>query len=484
MSDKVTLEKVTNLCKRRGFIFQSSEIYGGINGFWDFGPYGVAMRRALEGLWWNYMVESRDNVVGQDSTIISHPRVWDASGHTEQFADHMVDNKITKKRYRLDNLLEQQSEAVLAKLAENFTIEGEIDGEKLEIALTTDCPNAAELMAAAEVIDPDNNKVGDWTEPRQFNLMMQTYVGPVFDEDHKAFLRAETCQPIFVNFNQIQTTSRQKLPFGIAQTGKAFRNEINPRNFIFRSREFTQMEMEFFCHDEESMDWYNYWRDERIKFYKEELQFDDEMIRIHDHEKLAHYAKAALDVEFKFPFGWGELEGVHHRGTWDISRHAEYSKAKMNYFDQERNEHYAPTVVETSVGLDRLMLAILCHAYDEDSAATQKEGKAEDVRTVLRFPAKIAPVQVAILPLSKKLADDAGEIYNKVRKNFRAEYDHTGAIGKRYRRFDEIGTPFCVTVDFETAEDGCVTVRERDEMTQERIPLDKLQSYLFDKING
>ena len=482
MSEKATLEKITNLCKRRGLIFQSSEIYGGINGFWDFGPYGVAMRRSLEQLWWNYMVESRDNVEGQDSTIICHPRVWDASGHTEQFADYMVDHKITKKRYRLDNLLEQQEASVLEAIAAKLGKEA--DAEILEIALVEIAAEAPAIMAECGVIDPsDKKKKGDWTEPRQFNLMMQTYVGPVFDEDHKAYLRAETCQPIFINFNQIQTAARQKLPFGIAQTGKAFRNEINPRNFIFRSREFTQMEMEFFCHADEAMDWYNYWRDERYKFYTEVLGFEADVLRTHDHEKLAHYAQAAQDFEFKFPFGWGELEGVHHRGEWDLSRHAEYSGQKLKYFDQERGEHYYPTVIETSVGLDRLMLAILCNAYDEDEASTQKEGKAKDIRTVLRLPSVLAPVQVAILPLSKKLSEDSEKIYADLRKGFRAEHDSAGQIGKRYRRFDEIGTPFCVTVDFETAETGMVTVRERDTMEQEKVALTDLKAYIFTKLN-
>jgi glycyl-tRNA synthetase len=481
---KATLEKITNLCKRRGFIFQSSEIYNGISGFWDFGPHGVAMRRALEQAWWNYMVESRDNIEGQDSSIICHPKVWKASGHLDQFADIMVDNKISKKRFRIDNLMSQQSAEVLQAIADKFGIEADIDkleaifenADKAEIAKTVfnDCG----------VIDPSTKKKGDWTEPKQFNLMMQTYVGPVFDEDHKAYLRAETCQPIFINFHSIQKAMKQKVPFGIAQTGKAFRNEINPRNFIFRSREFSQMEMEFFCHADESMEWYEYWRDERLKFYSDVLKFKPEAMRTHDHEKLAHYAKAAMDIEFEFPFGWGELEGIHHRGQWDLTQHAEHSKQKLEYYDQERNEHYIPTVVETSVGLDRLMLAILCHAYDEDEADTQKAGKETDVRVVLRLPAIVAPVQVAVLPLSKKLTEHSEKIYRDLLKNFRAEHDSTQAIGKRYRRADEIGTPYCVTFDFDSVDDNSVTVRERDSMTQERISIDQLQGYLFDKIKS
>ncbi len=476
------MEKILSLCKRRGFIFPSSEIYGGYAGFWDYGPNGVAMRRAVEALWWNYMVETRDNVEGLDSTIISHPRTWDASGHTAQFADIMIDNKINKKRYRLDTLIEQQSEYITGKIIE--ACEGIDDPEAMASHLAGKGEAAASLLTTAGMIDPENNKIGDWTTPRQFNLMMSTYVGPTADEDSKAYLRAETCQPIFTDFETVRIASRQKLPFGIAQVGKAFRNEISPRNFTFRSREFTQMEMEFFCKADTAMDWYNYWKGERLAFYREELNFTDKDIRIHDHEKLAHYAKAALDVEFKFPFGWGELEGVHHRGEWDMSRHAEYSGQDLRYYEQETKEKFYPTVIETSVGLDRMVLALLCKAYDEDTASTQKEGKTEDIRVVLRFPAKVAPVQVAVLPLSKKLADAAEPIYKKLRKQFRAEMDLTGAIGKRYRRQDEIGTPYCICVDFETAEDQCVTVRDRDSMEQERVQISELTSYLFGKIHG
>lgn len=481
---KVTLEKITNLCKRRGFIFQSSELYNGINGFWDYGPIGVAMRRALEQAWWHYMVETRDNVEGQDSTIICHPTVWKASGHVDQFADIMVDNKDSKKRFRIDALLEQQSEAVLAAVASYLGTEAGID--KLEAAFEKQIGSEKinTVLNACRVVDPSTKKPGNWTEPKQFNLMMQTYVGPVFDEEHKAYLRAETCQPIFVNFHTIRNSMRQKLPFGIAQTGKAFRNEINPRNFTFRSREFSQMEMEFFCHENEAMQWYEYWRDERIKFHKEILKFSNETLRTHDHEKLAHYAKAAMDIEFKFPFGWGELEGIHHRGTWDLSQHAKYSGQKLEYFDQDKNEHYLPTVIETSVGLDRLMLALLCQAYDEDEVETQKEGQDTDVRVVLRLPAIVAPVQVAILPLSKKLAEHSEKLHKTLQKNFRTQHDDTQQIGKRYRRQDEIGTPLCICFDFDSVNDNCVTVRDRDTTKQERVSIDKLQSYLFEKLNG
>lgn len=482
--NKATLEKVTNLCKRRGFIFQSSELYNGLNGFWDYGPNGVAMRRALEQTWWNYMVETRDNVEGQDATIICHPTVWKASGHVDQFADIMVDNKISKKRFRIDNLLEQQSEEVLQNIASALGTSTEIS--VIEAAFETQLNSDAvkSVLNDCKVIDPSTKKVGEWTTPKQFNLMMQTYVGPVFDEEHKAYLRAETCQPIFINFHTILNSMRQKVPFGIAQTGKAFRNEINPRNFTFRSREFSQMEMEFFCHADEAMSWYEYWRDERIKFHQEVLKFSADSIRTHNHDKLAHYAKAAMDIEFKFPFGWGELEGIHHRGTWDLSQHAEYSRQKLEYFDQEKNERYLPTVIETSVGLDRLMLALLCHAYDEDEAETRKEGQATDARVVLRLPPIVAPVQVAVLPLSKKLSENSEKIHRDLQGTFRSQHDDTQTIGKRYRRQDEIGTPLCVCFDFDSLEDNAVTVRDRDTMKQERVSIDKLKSYIFTKLEG
>ena len=433
------MEKIVSLCKRRGFIFQSSEIYGGINGFWDYGPYGTALKKAVEKCWWNEMVEKRDNVDGLDSTIICHPKVWKASGHLDKFGDLMTDCRDCKVRHRVDQMEDQST-----------------------------CPACGSK---------------NLTPPREFNLMMKTYVGPVSDEEHTAYLRAETCQPIFVDFNLVRVAARRKLPFGIAQIGKAFRNEINPRNFIFRSREFSQMEMEFFCFEEDSMTWYEYWKNERIKYYRDVLGFREDEIKIHGHETLAHYAKAALDIEFKFPFGWGELEGVHHRGTWDMSRHQEFSGENLEYFDQEKNRRVIPTVVETSVGVDRTVLALLCHAYDEDTAATKKEGMEEDVRIVLHFPAKLAPVQVAVLPLSNKLSEPANKISASLKKYFRAEFDVTGSIGKRYRRQDEIGTPFCVTYDFQTAEDQAVTVRDRDTMAQDRVAIDKLKQYFQDKLD-
>jgi len=437
MKSTLEMEQLVSLCKRRGFIFQSSEIYGGINGFWDYGPYGSALKKAIESLWWKEMVETRLNIEGLDSSIICNPMIWKASGHLDKFGDMMTDCRDCKARHRVDQMEDPSK-----------------------------CPNCGS---------------SNLTPPREFNLMMKTYVGPVSDEDHVAYLRAETCQPIFADFNNVRVSARQQLPFGIAQIGKAFRNEINPRNFIFRSREFSQMEMEFFCSGDESLKWYDYWKNERINYYKNKLNFGEDVIRIHDHDTLAHYAKAALDIEFKFPFGWGELEGVHHRGTWDMSRHQEYSGQNLEYFDQEKNQKYIPTVIETSVGLDRTVLAVLSNAYDEDMAETQKEGKSHDVRVVLRFPAYIAPVQVAILPLSKKLSEKAESIHKLLKGRYRTEYDETGSIGKRYRRQDEIGTPYCLTIDFDTMENDSVTIRNRDTMAQDRVSVDQLKNYFDDK---
>ena len=437
--NNVTMEKVVSLAKRRGFVFQSSEIYGGFNGFWDYGPYGVRMKRAVEQLWWREMVETRDDVEGLDSTIICHPQVWKASGHLDQFSDEMCDCRDCKSRHRVD------------------------------------------MMEAPEVCS--NCGGSNLTEPRDFNLMMKTYVGPVANDESTAYLRAETCQPIFIDFHNVRVAARQKLPFGIAQIGKAFRNEINPRNFTFRSREFTQMEMEYFCEDEGSMDVFNYWKEQRIKYYREKLGFDDDFMRIHEHDKLAHYAKAAVDIEVKFPFGWGELEGIHHRGTWDMSQHEEFSGKEQQYMDHDNRRKIMPTVIETSVGLDRTFLALLCKAYDEEVLTEAKDGKAADVRTVLRFPAVIAPVQVALLPLSKKLSENAKELYNKLNRYFRCEFDVTGSIGKRYRRQDEIGTPYCVTFDFDSIDDNAVTVRHRDSMDQERIAIADLRDYLEKQID-
>ncbi|MBI2943526.1 MAG: glycine--tRNA ligase [Candidatus Wallbacteria bacterium] len=435
------MEKLTSLCKRRGFIFPSSEIYGGINGFWDYGPLGAEMKRNIKEHWWRSMTQDRDDVVGIDSSIVMHPRVWEASGHVESFADPMVDCKSCKSRFRADKLDEYRAEK----------------GAK---APPTGCPSCG----------------GELTDARKFNLMFKTFVGPVEDSASVAFLRPETCQSIFTNFKQVQTVSRKKVPFGIAQMGKSFRNEVTPRNFIFRSREFEQMEMEFFCSPKDDQRWFEHWVQQRFDWYvgigvrKEKLR-----LRAQTADELAHYAKAAFDVEYEFPFGWQELEGIAHRGSYDLEQHAKFSGKDLSYFDEETKEHFLPVVIEPSAGVDRTFLTLLVDAYAEEQLQEGEE------RVVLRLHPKIAPVQVGVFPLSKKLAEPVLELAKSLRKEFRTFYDEAGAIGRRYRRQDEVGTPFCVTYDFESQNDNAVTVRERDSMKQERIPIATLAEYLRGK---
>jgi glycyl-tRNA synthetase len=434
------MDDLVSLCARRGFIFPSSEIYGGINGFWDYGPLGAELKQNLKSLWWQRVVRERPDVEGIDSAIIAHPRTWEASGHVEHFSDPMVDCKTCKRRFRAD----------------------QIEGER--------CPEAPAQRAIPEC---------DLTEPRNFNLMLETRIGASAEAATTAYLRAETCQPIFNDFKRVREAARQKIPFGIAQIGKAFRNEINPRNFTFRSREFEQAEMEFFVHPSEREKWFEHWRAERLAFHRE-LGFDDAHLRTRPHaqDELAHYARAAVDVEYLFPFGWQEIEGIHDRGDWDLSRHSEYSGKNLGITDPDTKEHYVPMVIETSVGVDRTVLALLCDAYTEEDLG---EG---DTRLVMRFPAALAPVQVAVLPLSKKLAEPAHAIERELRRRFNVFYDDAGNIGKRYRRQDEAGTPFCVTLDFDTAEDGKVTLRERDSMGQERIALEGVSAWLAERFGA
>jgi len=434
------VNELVSLCKRRGFIFQSSEIYGGINGFWDYGPLGVELKRAIKEHWWNTMVRMRDDVVGQDATIISHPEVWRASGHVDNFTDPMVDCRKCKLRWRADQMEDVKK-----------------------------CKEGGEH---------------DLTAPQQFNLMFKTYVGASEDNAALAFLRPETCQAIFANFKQIQTTSRQRIPFGIAQQGKAFRNEVNPKNFIFRSREFEQMEMEFFCHPSESMKWLEYWKEERFNWYvgmgiqKEKLR-----LRQQDAKELAHYAKGAYDVEYEFPFGWQELEGIAHRGAWDLTRHGEFSKKDLAYFDDQTRERFIPEVIEPSAGVDRTLMTLLVDAYEVEQIVDEETKKSED-RVVLRLSPIVAPVQAAVFPLSKKLADKVKPIEKSLRRDFRTDYDDAGAIGRRYRRQDEAGTPFCITFDFESEKDGAVTIRDRDTMEQVRVKVEDIGATLRQKIDS
>jgi len=429
----VRMEDLVALCARRGFIFPSSEIYGGINGFWDYGPLGVEFKNNLKARWWQRVVRERDDVEGIDSSIICHPRTWEASGHVEHFSDPMVDCKRCKKRFRADQL--------------------------------------------DDVGPCSQGGAHDFTEARSFNLMLKTFIGASEEAAATAFLRAETCQSIFTDFKRVREVARQKLPFGIAQIGKAFRNEINPRNFTFRSREFEQAELEFFVAPGDRKEWFAYWLEARFTFHQE-IGLARERLRLRDHEpdELAHYAGAAADVEYHFPFGWQEIEGIHDRGDWDLRRHTEYAGKDLSYVDEQTREKFIPNVIETSVGMDRTCLALLCDAWAEETLADGEQ------RTVMRFHPAMAPIKASVLPLSKKLVEPAEKLARELRRRMNAFFDVSGNIGKRYRRQDEAGTPFCVTYDFESETDGQVTIRERDTMSQERIPIEGVAAWLAERI--
>ena len=428
------MERVVALTKRRGFVYQSSEIYGGINALYDYGPYGVALRRNIRNLWWRHTVELRDDIVGLESTIIMHPQVWVASGHVATFTDPLVDCLGTcRKRWRADH----------------------IEGDR--------CPECG----------------GPLSEARMFNLMFKTHAGPVEDSGSQVYLRPETAQGMFVDFKNVINSMRVGVPFGIAQNGKSFRNEISPGNFIFRLREFEQMEMEFFVKPGEDDHWFDHWKSERMRWYTDVLGVRPTNLRFRDHaaDEKAHYAKASTDIEYDFPFGWAELEGIANRTDFDLARHQEVSRQDLSYLDPESNERFLPYVIEPAVGVDRIMITLLLDAYDEDEVNGKK-------RVVLRFHRDVAPVQVAVMPLSKKeeLIGPAREVQALLRPAFRIEYDQTGGnIGTRYRRQDEIGTPFCVTIDFETLTDRAVTIRDRDSMSQERIPIKDLRTRLQER---
>src|SRR6266540_5139141 len=439
------MERVVNLCKRRGLVFPSSEIYGGFRSTWDYGPLGVLLKRNVKDAWWREMVQLRDDVVGLDSAILMHPRVWEASGHVQAFTDPLIDCRNCKERFRADHLPESGA-----------------------------CPNCG--------------ATGSFTEARQFQLMFKTHVGPVEDEGSVAYLRPETAQGIFVNFMNVLQTSRKKPPFGIAQMGKSFRNEITPGNFIFRTREFEQMEMEFFVKPGEDEKWQEYWMEQRWNWYTG-LGLREENMRWYEHpqEKLSHYSKRTADIEYRFQFGgneWGELEGVANRTDYDLGAHSKASGQDLSYFDQEAGERWTPYVIEPAAGVGRAMLAFLLDAYVEDEAPNAK-GKMEK-RTVLRLDPRLSPVKVAVLPLSRnpELSPKAKGLAAALRQHWNIEFDDAGAIGRRYRRQDEIGTPFCVTVDFDTLDDNAVTVRERDSMKQERVSLDQIEGYLASRLIG
>ncbi|WP_124039623.1 glycine--tRNA ligase [Neoactinobaculum massilliense] len=456
------LDNVISLAKRRGFVFPAGEIYGGTRSAWDYGPYGVALKNNIKRQWWHTMVDSRDDVVGLDSSVILPREVWVGSGHVSAFNDPLIECTNCHKRLRMDQLQEEQAHK-----------KGIDDPDSIELA-DLQCPSCG--------------VTGQWTQPKEFNMMLETYLGPVKDESGLHYLRPETAQGIFVDFQQVMTTSRKKIPFGIGQIGKSFRNEITPGNFIFRTREFEQMEMEFFVEPGTDADWHQYWIDLRKNWYVD-LGINPENLRLYEHpkEKLAHYSKRTVDIEYKFGFqgsDWGELEGIANRTDFDLKAHAEHSGKDLSYFDQPNNRRYYPYVIEPSAGLTRSLMAFLVDAYVEDEAPNAKGGV--DKRTVLKLDPRLAPVKVAVLPLSRneKLAPAAKEIAAKLRQRWNIEYDDAGAIGRRYRRQDEIGTPFCVTVDFDSLDDHAVTVRNRDTMEQVRLPEEKVAGFLAEKLIG
>ena len=483
-NDYKIIDILTSLSKRRGFVFQSSEIYGGLGSTWDYGPLGVELKRNIKNLWWKSIVTSNENVVGMDSAILMHPKVWEASGHVENFHDPLIDNKDTKKRYRVDHLLLAQSENTIKNLTSKFDIDSkkykDID-ECFQIIITKlmDYPNSGKIMQECGVIDPFNNTVGEWTDLRQFNLMFKTHMGPVQESGSEIYMRPETAQGIFVNYLNVQSTARQKIPFGIAQIGKAFRNEITTGNFIFRTREFEQMEMEFFCHENDTKKWLTYWSEKRLNWFKN-LGINDSKLRLRAHgdDELAHYSSACFDVEYQFDFGWSELEGIADRGTYDLDQHIKHSNKKLTYFDTINNKHFVPAVVETSAGVDRALLTVLADAYNEEEING-------DNRVVLKLSPKIAPITAAIFPLMNKegMPEISQKLTKELQSDFSVFYDSGGSIGKRYRRQDEAGTPFGITVDHDTVSDNTVTLRNRDTMEQSRISIDKIKDAIKDLID-
>jgi glycyl-tRNA synthetase len=497
-----SMDDIVALCKRRGFIFPASEIYQGINGFWDFGPLGIELKNNLRDAWWNAMVRTPPlgpdgeplQIVGVDTAIIQNPRVWEASGHLGGFSDPMVDCRQSKARYRYDHLrvLRSKSDATLPMFA---FMEGEPEAvrkklKKLgaryaeenfeELAL-----NSLPVSELARVVGPDVTEAGTLTEPRQFNLMFKTYVGAVQNDEAVAYLRPETAQGIFLNFKNVVDTQRVKVPFGIAQIGKAFRNEVTPRNYIFRTREFEQMEMEWFCHPDEARIWHAFWCEQRTQFWRElGLTSENLKLRAHDRDELAHYAKegaGTFDIEYRFPFsapGFGELEGVAHRVDYDLRQHQEHSGVKLSYFDQEKNERYLPHVIEPAAGLTRGVLALICEAYTPDPNRPSQ--------VYMKFHPRVAPVKAGIFPLVQKegMPEIAVQLFRELRKKHAVQYDPKQAIGKRYARMDEAGTPYCITIDGDTLTQQTVTIRDRDTQNQERIALDQVARYLDDKIGG
>lgn len=498
-----TFKKIISHSKEYGFIFPSSEIYDGLSAVYDYGQNGALLKNNIKDYWWRSMVQFHENIVGIDSAIFMHPTVWKASGHVDAFNDPLIDNKDSKKRYRADVLIEDHVEKIKEKINKEVEKAAKRFGESFDEAMFRQTnPRVLENQEKADSIIKrfvsalEEDRLGEikalieelgivcpvsgsrnWTDVRQFNLMFSTAMGSVTDDANLIYLRPETAQGIFVNYLNVQKTGRMKLPFGIAQIGKAFRNEIVARQFIFRMREFEQMEMQFFVRPGQEKEWYDYWKQERLRWHLA-LGIPAEKYRFHDHEKLAHYANAAADIEFEFPFGFKELEGIHSRTDFDLAAHQQYSSKKLQYFDPETNESYVPYVVETSIGLDRTFLAVLSHAYKEETLEDGSE------RVVLSIPPALAPIKVAVLPLLKKdgLPEKAREVFDHLKFDYMCQYDEKDAIGRRYRRQDAIGTPYCITVDHQTLQDNTVTIRERDSMKQDRIALEQISAVVARRI--
>ncbi|MDP2424229.1 MAG: glycine--tRNA ligase [Bacteroidales bacterium] len=504
-NNEESLKKIISHAKEYGFVFQSSEIYDGLSAVYDYGSFGVELKKNIANHWWKSMVHFHENIVGLDSAIFMHPTVWKASGHVDAFNDPMIDNKDSKKRYRADVLVEDHIVKIEEKIEKEVDKASKRFGDSFDrIMFLETNPRVVEYRKKVEEIKSrlykglENNKLADiktlieeleivcpvsgsrnWTEVRQFNLMFSTQIGSLSEGTNTIYLRPETAQGIFVNFLNVQKSARMKIPFGIAQIGKAFRNEIIARQFVFRMREFEQMEMQFFVRPGTEMEWYNFWKQERMKWHLS-LGLPAEKYRFHDHEKLAHYANAAADIEFEFPIGFKELEGIHSRTDFDLGAHQQYSGKKLQYFDPELNESYVPYVVETSIGLDRTFLAVLSYAYDEQKLADGSE------RVVLHLPPFLAPYKAAVLPLVAKdgLPDKAREIMDLLKVEFLCQYEEKDSIGRRYRRQDAIGTPYCITVDHQTLEDNTVTIRERDSMLQERVDIATLHDIIARKLRN
>ncbi len=474
LSGEELFKRVISHAKEYGYVFPSSEIYEGLGAIYDYGQNGVELKKNIKEYWWKSMVQLHENIVGLDSAIFMHPKIWQASGHVDSFSDPLIDNKDSKKRYRADVLIEDK---ILQYERKGKTDKAALLQSQMEACLAnSDLQGLKTLIEEHEIVDETGSK--NWTEVRQFNLMFSTQMGSVAENAGEVYLRPETAQGIFVNFLNVQKTSRQKIPFGIAQIGKAFRNEIVARQFIFRMREFEQMEMQFFVRPGDEMQWYEYWKAKRLSWHLS-LGIAPEKYKYHDHAKLAHYANAALDIEYEFPFGFKEVEGVHSRTDFDLKRHQEFSGKKLQYFDPELNQNYIPYVVETSIGADRMFLLILCNAYTEETL------EDNSVRVVMKIPPVLAPIKVAILPLMKKdgLAEKARAIFDDLKYSHMCQYDEKDAIGKRYRRQDAIGTPYCITIDHQTLEDETVTLRYRDSMEQVRIHTNQLKAIMAEELN-